>query len=185
MDSRDIASGFIALLFIVGVGYYVLQPSAGQKPSPSASPLLSSPTPLPSPMDLQLECDKTLAKAFNISDSGECYKISCPQTREYCLGMLNRNEADCAKAGEYRDDCFTSLAVFSRNAALCEKISDEGKKSYCLAEISFDASYCMGIDFTPSRDECLSQLAFQTGNSSVCQSIENGKVKENCMMLSK
>jgi len=167
------------------VGYYILQPPAGQKPVPSASPLLSSPTPLPSPANLQLECDKALANAFNVSDSGECYKISCPQTREYCLGSLNRNEANCAKAGKYEDDCFSSLAIFSRKAELCGKISDEGKKRFCLAGISLNASYCQGIAFTPSRDACLSQVAFETGNASVCQSIEDGKTKDGCMTRTK
>src|SRR3989344_702740 len=152
MDFRDMASGLIALLFIVAVGYYLLQPPAGQKPMPSPSPLLSSPTPLPSPANLQLECDKNLAKAFNASDSGECYGISCPQTREYCLGVLNRNE---------------------------------GKKSFCLAGISFNASHCLGIAFIPSRDACLSQIAFETGNASICNSIEDGKTKDGCMTRTK
>ncbi|HLD62715.1 MAG TPA: hypothetical protein VI875_02520 [Candidatus Norongarragalinales archaeon] len=181
MDSRDIASGLIALLFIVAVGYYILQPPAGQKPVPSASPLLSSPTPLPSPANLQLECDKNLAGAFNFSDSGECYKISCPQTREYCLGSLNRNEANCAKAGKYEDDCFSSLAIFSRKTALCEKISDEGKKRFCLAGISLNASLCLGISFIPSRDACFSALALNADNASLCQNIEDERVKEGCL----
>ena len=185
MDFRDMASGLIALLFIVAVGYYLLQPPAGQKPMPSPSPLLSSPTPLPSPANLQLECDKNLAKAFNASDSGECYGISCPQTREYCLGVLNRNEANCAKAGKYSDDCFASLAAFSKKTALCEKISNEGKKSFCLAGISFNASHCLGIAFIPSRDACLSQIAFETGNASICNSIEDGKTKDGCMTRTK
>jgi len=185
MDSRDIASGLIALLFIAGVGYYVLQPQVSQTPFPSASPLLSSPTPLPSPVNLQLECSKTLAEAFNNSDSGECYKISCPQMREYCLGVLNRDEGNCAKAGMYKDACYGTVASYSRKISLCEKISDNGRKSACLAGLSLNASYCNGIPFVPSRDACLSSIALRTKNQSICSEIADAVVKKSCLDISK
>ncbi len=182
----DWAKLIIVILVAAGLAalYFNSIHTAAPSPTPSLTPVLS-PSPAASPIDLQKQCDISLSAALTAGNSGLCDKITCVQTRSYCMGLLTRDAASCENAGSRRDDCYASLAVQTRKTLFCDKISDAGKKNYCIAEVSMNPFYCNGISFVPSKDACLQYIARNLKNATICEGITDEVIKKSCVGLTK
>lgn len=79
---------------------------------------------------------------------------------------------------EARDVCYWEVAKAIKEPSLCEKISGEDEKNYCLAVINKDSSVCERISDQDRRNYCTAVI---TEDLSLCKRISGGDRRNHCI----
>lgn len=176
---------FVALLVsfvIAGCTTQTPSPSPTIQPTATITPTATiAPSPSLSAEELKKQCYDKLGEATSASDSRLCAEISCLEERSYCMGVISKDPDQCKNAGSVKDECYSFVAVNTKEIELCDKISSSDRKNFCKANISLDDAYCENL--TSSKDSCLMIVARVSGQTDTCNKIGDPVVKSGCLNI--
>lgn len=107
-------------------------------------------------------------------------KMNCYLT----IATLTNNPETCKEAGTDKDSCYQQYASTTKDATVCDKITDVNYKGSCYSNLAGtlgDASLCGKIVVTPQKDSCYFNIAMYLQSSTYCSQIMNENQKQNCL----
>lgn len=116
-----------------------------------------------------------------------CEKIQDSDTKNWCLGMVNKDATSCDKISKpansnRKDRCYSFVAMETQDASICQKISGIDAKQYCFAIAGNDESKCnadLGLGWGYVREQCKSRFASFKSDPLQPSKFEE-KVEEKC-----
>lgn len=126
---------------------------------------------------------------IELNDISACGAIQDEDGVKICKAVISKEEKFCEEIqnSEAKNNCYLTLAFFSKNSSLCNKIlieSPTGKDSkiLCNAIIAEDPSFCENCKDT---ENCYLSFAQFLKDTMVCDRIKNPEVKSQCYLLVK
>lgn len=102
----------------------------------------------------------------------------------YFVGIQTRQQNLCQKAGYLNDSCWEMIAEDTKNASICDAITDKNERFlHCYSKVaafSKNASVCDTIDDPYYQDACISNVAHAEKNATLCLRIKTRLWQDQC-----
>ncbi|RLD55747.1 MAG: hypothetical protein DRJ01_16230, partial [Bacteroidetes bacterium] len=106
-----------------------------------------------------------------------------------CIGGTSKEEINDMIKGcenissEYKkNSCYKNISISLRNEEICQRISDNNTKIWCVAVVNGDADKCDEMKRTP--ESCYIEVAVNTKNPKICEKKLTGTIgkltKDTC-----
>jgi len=108
--------------------------------------------------------------AISKNDISMCEKIPDINVKELCEAVISQDSEKCISVENdlsisskwMASSCLDNIAFLKNDISICEKISDEDFKRYCIASISKNISEC------ERDDRCIKLVATRLNDTSIC-----------------
>lgn len=80
-----------------------------------------------------------------------------------------------------KSNCYWLNGLANKDPSVCNQISDNDGKNYCLASILIEPSYCKSIKDSNSQLTCYAEMGREAKEISVCYEIPESESKNICL----
>ena len=119
-------------------------------------------------------CTSIVMKTDYCSSLSDFDRDSC----YYYLGVYTSNPRDCDNINPRQkiyEQCFTRVAVDSKNMSICKNLKDYEKQNTCYYSYALNYSdyvACQNLSTRIERIPCLQKVAYATNNPAICNNID-------------
>ena len=132
------------------------------------------------------DVSKIKEKAISVGNTKYCENIEGFQLREECytdVAIKTKDAILCEKAGSDKNRCYLRVAEKLKDVELCNKISTTSEQKDCVGWVGVatqQVSLCKQSSFP---DQCILRIVDKNKDISLCQSINDPGYKRDCMNI--